>query len=805
MNSREAIEGKLGLVRRGTRTMDLGRQLATSATSLGGIAAGAGSRIFNAVRFQLEAGRSAPIRRDQHWSDGRRYRATAAHRRRGWGGGRLSEPTAAPAALVSLVLVLAVAVGSFVSASALWVKYASDLPDAHTISLLSLPQDSILYDDSGQVTLADIHQQGYRHYEQKLGDMGALLPHATISIEDAGFYHEPGINVTSIVRAAWVDYHDHAPVQGASTITQQLVKLRLIGNQTSIDRKAKEAVLALQVEQDFSKNQILEMYLNTAFYGNNAYGIKAAAQSYFHVDTAKLDLAQASMLAGIPQNPTYNNPLVNWAGARARQHEVLQAMVRNHYVTQAQADAAYNEDISEPNHMFRDSNVVLAPGFVSYVVDELKARYGADAPYRDGFRVTTTLQWAMQQTAQADIAAQVHKFQSWGENVQQGAMVGIDPRSGGILTMIGSANPSQAGGQYNFAVWPPRNPGSSMKIFNYTAAIASGHFTMVTPIPDTAISIPSGPGVPPYQPRNYDGGYHGTCQLQACFLNSLNIPAVKVELEQGVSNVVTMARTMGAPPWRCGNPPGCTQFVDNDPLDAYGPSLTLGGYGETPLQMATGASVLAAGGVLRQVHSVAAIANSDGQTIFKATPADGAKQVLDPKVAYIMDQIMSDDSNRAMIFGRGSNLTLPDRKVASKTGTTDDFRDGWTVGFTPYLATAFWFGNPDSSIMPRGAEASEVAAPVWHEFMQWATDGPLQEPASDWFAEPPGLLHYYVGGKLQWFLPGTSPSTQQPPLPPGVTTSAPAKPKAPAPPPPAPGGGGGGGGGNGGGPPGRKP
>ena len=781
----------MGLVRRGTRSFDVGRQLADSAAAIGVGAMGHGARALSALRFQLEEGRAPAIRpRRQAWQDGRRWRASAAGRRRGWSTGRATEPMAGAAALISLLLVLTVAVGSFVSASALWVKYASDLPDAHTISLLTLPQDSIIYDNSGGTALADIHQKGFRHYEQHLGDMGKLLPEATIAIEDSKFYTEPGVNVTSIVRAAWVDYHDHAPVQGASTITQQLVKLRLIGSKPSLDRKAKEAVLALQVEQDFSKSQILEMYLNTAFYGNNAYGTAAAAANYFHLPTSKLDLAQASMLAGIPQDPSYNNPLVNWTGAKARQRQVLAAMVRNKDITQVQADQAYAEDISEPSHMFRDTNQVYAPGFVAYVVDELKARYGADAPYRDGFRVTTTLNWAMQQQAQADIAAQVQKYQGWGQNVQQGAMVGIDPRTGQILSMVGSANPAVAGGQYNFAVWPPRNPGSSMKIFNYTAAIASAKFTMVTPIVDGPVSIPQGPGQPAYQPRNYDGGYHGTCQLQACFLNSFNIPAVKVEITQGTPNVVTMARAMGAPPWRCADPPSCNHFVNDDPLDEYGPSLTLGGYGETPLQMATGASVLAAGGLLRQITSIASVANSDGQSIYKSDPNAGAKQVLDPRVAFIMDQVMSDDSNRAMIFGRGSNLTLPERKVASKTGTTDDFRDGWTVGFTPSLATAFWFGNPDSSVMPRGAEASEVAAPVWHQFMQWATDGPLQEPAGDWFAEPAGLDHFTVNGKLQWFMPGTNPSMQAPPLPPGVISSSPAPAPSPtpssAPPPTAP-------------------
>jgi membrane peptidoglycan carboxypeptidase len=359
------------------------------------------------------------------------------------------------------------------------------------------------------------------------------------------------------------------------------------------------------------------------------------------------------------------------------------------------------------------------------------------------------------------------------------------------MAMIGSANANDNGGQYNFAVWPPRNPGSSMKIFNYTAAIASGMFTMVSPVPDSPISVPQGPGQKPWTPQNYDGRTHGTCQLQACFLNSLNIPAVRVELglPHQEQDTAAMARTMGAPPWTYHGDTG--KFTDDDPLDSYGPSLTLGGYGETPLQMAQGASVLAAQGVLRPAHGVAKILSPDGQVLFDRGGDQDAKQVIDPKVAYIMEQIMSDDSNRAMIFGRGSNLTLPDRPVASKTGTTDDFKDGWTVGYTPAIATAFWFGNPDWSAMGRALEASVVAAPVWHDFMEYALRDSLKRPNNEWFGEPAGLLHYYVGGKLQWFLPGTSPSTPTP-APRGVLQVAPksSSPTEPAPAPVPVGGGG---------------
>ena len=700
------------------------------------------------------------------WADGRRYRASAAGRQPGH---RHVQARRLPA-LASGTLALAVTAATFVASSGLWVAYAASLPDARTIALATLPQDSIIYDSSGQVVLADLHSQGYRHYEQPLSQMGSLLPEATIAIEDANFYHEPGIDLAAMVRAAWVDYQAGAPVEGASTITQQLVKLRLLTDEKTIQRKAEEALLALEVEHDFSKQQILEMYLNTVFYGNDAYGTEAAAQSYFHTETAKLDLAQASMLAGIPEDPTYLSPLLNFPAAKARQRDVLDAMVRQGYVTSLHAEQAFAEDISPPAHMFEDTTAVLAPAFVNYVTSELKGRFGAAAPDSAGLHVTTTLNWSMEQTAQQMISAQVARYQGWGANVQQGAMVAIDPKTGGILAMIGSANPDTQGGQYNFAVWPPRNPGSSMKIFNYTAAIASRRFTMVTPVADAPISFPSGPSLPPYRPRNYDGRFHGTCQLQACFLNSLNVPAVKVEAAQGVSPVVTTARAMGAPPWTYHTSSGT--YTSDDPVGSYGLSLTLGGYGETPLQMATGASVLADGGVLRDIHSVLAVTASDGAPMYRANPTDGATQAVDARVAFIMDQIMSDDSNRAMIFGYHSNLTLPDRRVAAKTGTTDNYKDGWTVGFTPDVASAFWFGNPDWTPMPVGAEASLVAAPVWHSFMQWATDVALHEPGSDWFTEPAGLDHYYVNGKLQWFLPGTSPATVPPSLPSGQPLSS---------------------------------
>jgi len=594
--------------------------------------------------------------------------------------------------------------------------------------------------------------------------MGKYLPMAAVAIEDHNFYSEPGVDPGALLRAAAIDLMARSPVEGASTITQQLVKLTLVGNKPTLNRKVEEALLAVEAERTYTKQQILEMYLNTVFFGNDAYGSSAAAKIYFHTATASLDLAQAAMLAGLLRDPSYTNPFVNWQLAKARQQQVLDAMVGAKMIGTGAAAAAFAEDLSPPNHIFIPDNQILAPGFVSYVTAELVSRYGRQVTFGGGLRVVTTLDWAMTQKAQQLIQDQVRRY-GWG-NVHQGAMVAIDPHTGAILAMVGSADFNSNGGQYNFAVWPPRNPGSSMKIYTYTAAIASGKFTMVSRVPDRPVSISQGPGQPPYTPRNYDGRLHGTCQLQACFLNSLNIPAVRVELglPNGPADIAEMARNMGAPPWHCQDPPACQHFTDNDALSSYGASLTLGGWGETPLQMATGASVLAAQGVLHPPTSLASITTADGQPVFKLDPKAAAKQVIDPRVAYIVEQMMSDDGNRAMIFGRGSNLTLPDHRVASKTGTTEDYRDGWTVGYTPAIASAFWFGNANFTPMAQYLEASVIAAPVWHSFMEWTLSNHLQRPGNEWFAEPAGLSQFVVAGKVQWFLPGTSPyqATPQP-------------------------------------------
>jgi membrane peptidoglycan carboxypeptidase len=676
---------------------------------------------------------------------GFRLRSTARHARR-------QKRVMRPLAWVFRALLLCViAIPSLVYTSSGFAVYANKLPDPTTVTA-PIPSDTILYASDGKTILADLHPPGYQHYYESLQSMGTLLPEAVLSIEDRNFYNEPGVDPGGVARAAMIDWRAHQNVQGASTITQQLVKMRLVGNEQTLDRKFREALLAFEIERRYTKNEILEMYLNSAFFGNSAWGSAAAAQIYYHTTTQNLDLAQASMLAGLIRGPSVYNPLLDWTAAKARQAVVLQAMVRDQKIAQVQATQALAEDISAPKHMFTPINQILAPAFVRYVTGQLVTQFGADAVYTGGLEVTTTLNYKLQLLAQKTVTGTVKSLAY--RRVSQGALVSIDPNSGAIVAMVGSANPKANGGQYNLAVWPPRNPGSSMKIYTYTTAIASRKYSMTTPIADTAFTYRDPVSGEAYSPRNYDGHYHGTLELQEAMANSLNIPAVKVELGVGVSSVVNMARAMGAPPWqlhydRYGNP----VYTNNDRLNSFGPSLTLGGYGETPLQMATGASVLAAKGILHPPFAYSQVLKN-GSMLYLRKPGAGSKKVLDPRVAFIMGQIMSDDYNRRLIFGMGSILTLPGHRVAVKTGTTDQFADAWTIGFTPHLVTAVWVGNPDwRQKMTQGSDSFFTAAPVWHNYMAAAL--PFLKLHNEWYKEPVGIINRVFRGRLAFYLPGT--------------------------------------------------
>ena len=623
------------------------------------------------------------------------------------------------------------------------------------------PSDTVLYDRTGQVMLADLHPPGYQNYEVPFSAMGRYLPQATVAVEDANFWNEPGVSPRSIARAAWTDVRARSVVEGGSTITQQLVKLRLVGDDHSVTRKLREAALAMRISSEFSKEQILGMYLNATFYGNTAYGAEAASLIYFHVHADQLDLAQAALLAGLPQSPTRLDPLTNWDGAKERQRQVLDAMVRAHDVSRAEADEAWAEDLSPPYHIFGPATTDLAPAFVNYVRDELAGIVGQDAVASGGLRVVTSMDWNLQQLAQGTITDTVNANR-W-RNLTDGALVSMDPQTGHVLALVGSAGNPTPGGDYDMAVGPPRNPGSAFKIFTYAAAIDSRRYTMVTRIEDIPITVRL-PRSTPYSPGNFGGRYFGACELRECLGNSLNVPAVQVELGTGVAAVVDKARRMGAPPFQRHG----TDYTTDDSASSFGPSLTLGGYGETPLQMAAGASVLAAQGVRHEPGAILSVTSRNGQTLYRAS--DAGNQVLDARTAFIVSQMMSDPTNRKLVFGDSTPLTLNGYTAAAKTGTTDNFTDAWTVGYTPSLATAVWIGNPDAHPMASGSDGMVVAAPAWNQFMRGALD--RLGRGDEWFTPPGDLDMQWVNGRPAWFLPGTSPETSPRPLPSGVSASS---------------------------------
>src|SRR2546429_8027764 len=350
--------------------------------------------------------------------------------------------------MVRLVVLLVIAIPSLIITSPGYIAFADNLPDPTQVTS-TVPEDTLIYAADNKTLLADLHPPGYQNYYEPLSEMGTLLPEAVISIEDHNFYQEPGIDPQGIVRASMGDWQSPSTAPGASTITQQLVKLRLVGNEASLDRKVREALLAFQIERRYTKAQILEWYLNSVFFANTAWGTAAASKIYFHKQTKDLDLAQASMLAGVIRGPTLYNPLINWTSAKQRQKTVLDAMIRDGKITAGEAATAFAEDIAPPAHMFMPENHVVAPAFVRYVTGLLVNKYGSDLTHTRGLRVVTTLNPKLQALRQAD-RGPYHNSIPYPHG-KQGALLALDPTHAAIVAMGGSANAGGYGGHYQLA------------------------------------------------------------------------------------------------------------------------------------------------------------------------------------------------------------------------------------------------------------------------------------------------------------------------------------------------------------------
>ena len=620
-------------------------------------------------------------------------------------------------------------------------QFFSTLPSIKGLDAANLAGDTFVYDRNGTL-LADLGDQGNHRQVLKLKDISPWVPKATISIEDRNFYRNQGFDLTGIARAAYANFRHEHVVQGGSTITQQLAKSLLLTPEQTYTRKAKELILAYQISQAYSKDQILELYLNNSYYGQQAYGVEAASKVYFRKDAKDLDTAQAAMLAGLPQSPTELDPLVHPQAAKARQLEVLTAMAGQGYITQAQAQQAYGEplDIRPPVNNF------LAPHFVNYVQDELR-KLGFK-PGQEQLFVTTTLDYPKQQLAEQVVRDNLQR-NLWRDQGGQlnSAMVALDPHTAQVIAMVGSSDFNRESGQINYVYDVYRNTGSSMKVFTYPAAIASRKVTTETEIVDgpSPLNIPQAGGAP-YVVYNYDHGTHGTLPLREAWGNSLNIPAVKTEMVVGVPSVVQFARNIGTFP----EAPLNGVLSTNAPLSSYGLALTLGGFPVKLIDEAHGVATMANMGVYHDLEGILTVKDSKGRVLYQANADASRRQAMDPGVAFVTAQVMSDNFNRRQIFGLNSPLHFNGHTVAAKTGTADDFKDAVTVGFTPDVATIFWMGDTlgNDHAMVRGSDAGFTIAPAFHDFME----GFLRGVPDHWYPQPSNVVRGDATQQHGWFL-----------------------------------------------------
>jgi len=657
--------------------------------------------------------------------------------------------------VVAMLLVLGFAADAYAQ------SFFDSLPSIQGLDSAAFAGDTVIRDHTGTIILADVGNHGDHRLAVKLKDVSPVAIQATVAIEDKGFYTNPGFDLASIIRAEFDNLRTGHIVSGARTITQQLAKQQFLTPDQTVSRKIKELALAYELSQTYSKDQIMELYLNKSFYGSQSYGIEAASESYFHIPASKIDLAEAAVLAGLPQAPTEWNPVLHPDQAKVRQTEVLQAMVRANFISQDDMDKALAEKLVYQSPI----NSFLAPHFVDYVLAELR-QLGLQ-PGVQQLNVQTTLDYNMQTIGESIVSSYLASNEWRDRNgVLSSGMVAIQPTTGDILVMVGSPNYNSTGGQINFTTIP-RNMGSSMKPYTYGAVINARAATVDTPVYDGPSPLIYKDAYSTTKIYNYDGKSHGVLPLKKAMGNSLNIASVKVELSIGVPAVLGWMRSLNVNP-RYVNPDG--SYNINAPADEYGPSLTLGGYPITLLEHVNGIATYADMGVYHTPESVLKVTDSHGNVLYQSHPDQRAHLAIDPNVAFIIAQIMSDDQNRCMIFGCNSALHCKDRTVAAKTGTTDNFKDAVTVAFTPDLAVGMWVGDilDYRHTMVNGSDGVFVASPGGHAFVSQALAG---VDGSRWYTPPPGVV---AGPGNSWYLADTTKIDKLPgDNPPSPTPSSP--------------------------------
>ena len=666
---------------------------------------------------------------------------------------RKSSSTFLKKALASLAI-LAMAV--FVFAGIFVASSLSSLAKLKNPKLANQPQRSIVYGADGSIIGSYFVQN---REPVPIKRVPRYLRDAIVAVEDRRFYIHRGVDVEAIIRAMIQNITKRRIAEGGSTITQQYVKNAIIGNKLSITRKLKEAYIATQLERRYSKRQILEAYINTVYFGHGAYGVEAAAETYFGKKVQYLSLAEAALIAGLPKSPEGFSPYDNPTEAKRRQSIVLEKMVDEGYITKAQATEAKAQPLIYKPLEVEDPNGRIAPYFVEYVKQELLRKYGKEKVFGGGLRVYTTLDMRMQRAADTIVKSTLNEA---GDPTA--SIVAIDPKTGYIKAMVGGRDFKTL--KYNLATQGRRQPGSSFKVFVLVAALESGispqtQFNGSSPV---QIKIPDSMEV--WTVNNAEGSAYGNISIWEATVKSVNAVFAQLIMKVGPPKVVEVAKRMGI----------------NEKIEPY-PAIAIGGLttGVSPLEMASAFGTLATNGERAQPIAIAKIVDSKGNVIFAAKPKKS--RALDPKIAGQTTQILSDVIKR----GTGTRANI-DRPAAGKTGTAENYQDAWFVGYTPDLSAAVWMGHPEAQIEMRTVHGSPgfggiIPATMWGEFMREALKDvpahnfpPFEAPKTEIPKDQKSSNSTVIAPPSStWRAPST--------LPPSTTAPSTSPPTAPAPPP----------------------
>jgi len=577
-----------------------------------------------------------------------------------------------------------------------------NLPDVRVLRTYVPTETTYILDIKGK-ELASLHGEANREVV-KLDKISPTLKRAVLAMEDSHFYLHHGINPNSVGRALLMNWEQGSVVEGGSTLTMQLVKNLFLKPERKFSRKIAEAVMAIRIEQIFTKDQILEMYLNQIYWGHNNYGIQTAAQSYFAKSADQLNLAESAMLAGLIQSPEEYSPFVNLEVAKHRQSVVLSRMLELGWITEAEEQAARKQPLKLGKLTSWQGSQL--PYITEAVVSELNDKFGRDAVLKGGMRVQTTIDYNFQRMAEETVVRAHDNLHARGLYPDQVALAAVDPRTHFVKALVGGLSYEKS--QFNRAVQARRQPGSSFKPFVYYTAFATGKYSPESTIIDAPVSYRDGDGW--YSPQNYGGGFSGAVTIRTALMKSINVPAIKVGKEVGLDKVIEVCRTLGI----------------KSPMEPV-TSLPLGAIGVTPLEMAGAYSTFASNGWYSDPTVIVRVTDTSGNVLLDNTPKP--RQLLDPWASASLNSVLQD-----VINGGTGTAAQIGRPAAGKTGTTSSERDIWFVGYVPQLAAAVWVGNDDNRPLGGGATGGVYVAPIWRDFMLKALKNePVQKftPASN--------------------------------------------------------------------------